>query len=87
MADLKLVADTSPAIAALADVERRLLEQFPEAGLDLIHSLLFRVLDERPVLTARSAPSAGNGVVRLEVVLDAALVFEVVAAALGATDL
>lgn len=83
---LALEADTSAALKALADVERRLLEHAPELGSDVIHDHLLRALHERAVFTTRSTLGTGNDVIRLEVVLDASLVFEIVAAALGALD-
>ena len=85
-AALTIAADTDVALQAIASVERRLFEQFPEFGRHVIHDELLRALNERPVFSARPPLGAGNDVIRLEVVLDASLVFEVVAAALSALN-
>lgn len=83
-AKLTLSANTSDALKAVANVECRLLEDFPEFSRDFIHHLLLCVLNERSVFSACPALGTGNGVICLQISLNTSLVFEVVAAALRA---
>lgn len=65
-------------------VAQQLLEQFPEAGLELIHRLILRALHDGAVLACGPAAIAGDGVAGFEIRLDAIRVFELCAAALRA---
>lgn len=65
-------------------VAQQLLEQFPEAGLELIHRLILRALHDGAVFACGPTAIAGDGVAGFEIRLDAIRVFELCAAALRA---
>lgn len=81
---LTLRADTASASVALDRMTGRLLEQFPEAGLDLIQGLLLRAFHDGSVFALCATPVAGDRVVRLQVCLDTVRISEFCAAALRA---
>lgn len=81
---LVLRFDSAQADQALGTLRHRLLEEFPEASLELVSDLLLCALDSGAIRTGSSASLAGDGVGGLEICLDTARVVEFLASTLRA---
>lgn len=81
---LTLCGDSAQDSEALGTLMRRLLEEFPQASLELVSDLLLCALDSGTIRTGSSASLAGDGVGGLEICLDTARVVEFLASTLRA---
>lgn len=81
---LVAVADARVLERACDELARALLEEFPEAPLELIRDLLLRALHRGAICAGSAAALAGDGVAGLEICLDTARVVECLASALRA---
>lgn len=81
---LTLCGDSAQDSEALGTLMRRLLEEFPQASLELVSDLLLCALDSGAIRAGSSAALAGDGVAGLEICLDTARVVEFLASTLRA---
>lgn len=81
---LEAAADARALERVCNEAVQALLEDFPEASLELIRDLLLRALNDGAVCACGSAALAGDGVGGLEICLDTARVVEFLASTLRA---